>query len=192
MDDLHALALEDLVECGHELRVPIAKQELDPQSVWRNHASVNSIRRPRCTRLASYEVAGRLHVATDPTEHTARRWLADRAGVIVVADQDQEERVREAVARVLRSQPELASAPQAEPLGPAPTDLAEAQLPSVSPAADEYSQHLAALPPRSTRPDEPRIVHATPAYEERVAKRAALGIGSARREIVEPDVEPRA
>src|SRR5262249_2472916 len=30
-DDLHALALEHLVECRRELRVPIAKQELGPQ-----------------------------------------------------------------------------------------------------------------------------------------------------------------
>jgi hypothetical protein len=30
--DLRALALEDLVECGRELRVPIAEQELRPRS----------------------------------------------------------------------------------------------------------------------------------------------------------------
>ncbi|TMC09353.1 MAG: hypothetical protein E6J41_10960, partial [Chloroflexi bacterium] len=53
--------------------------------------------------LASYEVAGRLDIAADPIEQAARRWLADPAAAIVVADQDQEQLVRSAVARLLRS-----------------------------------------------------------------------------------------
>ncbi len=143
--------------------------------------------------LASYEVACRLDIAADPAEQAARRWLADRAAVIVVADHGDEQLVRQALARVLRSDPELASSPQVEPPRPAATALAEAQLPAVSPAAEEYRKRLAALPPRSTpRPEEPRIVHATAGYEERMAKRAALGIRRAGPDVVEPDVEPRA
>jgi conjugative relaxase-like TrwC/TraI family protein len=54
--------------------------------------------------LAYYELADRLHVVTDPAEEAARRWLADRDAMIVVPDQEQEQRVHQAVAR-LQSRP---------------------------------------------------------------------------------------
>lgn len=64
------------------------------ESMGRAYAEGRDIAR----MLAYYEVAGRLHVTTDPAEEAARRWLADRDAVIVVLNQEQEQRVRTAAA----------------------------------------------------------------------------------------------
>ncbi|TMC04598.1 MAG: hypothetical protein E6J41_24335 [Chloroflexi bacterium] len=160
--------------------------------------------------LASYELAGRLDIVPDPIEQAARRWLADPVAVVVVADQDQEQLVREAIARVRHerrgSEPATAAAdvpsmvigrsaddrPNDRPAtvdvaGPA-TSSPATELP---PAAAAYGRRLAQLPPTPIRLDEPRVHVANDAYRVREAKRGALGLGS-EHPAVEPDVESRA
>ena len=67
-----------------------------------------------------------------------------------------------------------------ERVGP-PGDETPSQAATVPPpsATAAYLRGLAALPPRMVRLDEPRVYIPTAAYQERQARRGALGFGSA-------------
>jgi hypothetical protein len=137
--------------------------------------------------LASYDVAGRLDIASDPIEQAARRWLADPAAIIVVADEEQEQLVRDAVARHRQA---ISQAPDHSERGGKDKPSPHATVSTPPPAATEYARGLAALPPPAVQLDEPRVYNATAAYQEREGRRRALGLGSSHPGI-EPDVEER-
>jgi hypothetical protein len=115
--------------------------------------------------------------------------LADPSAAIVVADQEQEQLARDAVARLRRSvsqtTPANGTAARVHSRVDGPPDV------PASPAAAAYGRELGSLPPRAVRLDEPRLYSARAAYQEREARRAALGLGSSHAGL-EPDVEPYA
>jgi conjugative relaxase-like TrwC/TraI family protein len=156
--------------------------------------------------LASYEVAGRLDIAADPAEQAARRWLADPEAVIVVVDQDQERLVRAAVSRLHEAVSQPSPLDERTAVTPPPTSIGVStpqpwgaprdSSPTGGERQDqaERSQPATVPMPHFARPlpPEPRIVHAGPAYDERLARRWARAIGTTHTAIVEPDGEPRA